>query len=128
MPSPLPWFPNRSDTDGTTPPGWGSADIDGDGRSDIISLGTDANVHGYWNVTGKRGFPYPFGPATIGIDWPDPARVRFADIDGDRRDEIIWIGSDGIVKAWRNIGGYPTVFPYPGTGTVIGNSYSNPNS
>ncbi|KAH7129387.1 family 3 carbohydrate esterase [Dactylonectria estremocensis] len=72
----------------------GLADIDGDGRSDYGILDDGGNVHfwrngwvndkpEYWQSLGLRG-------------------VRFEDINGDGRDDWLWVDIDRMTTTWTN--------------------------
>jgi hypothetical protein len=53
------------------------ADIDGDGRAEIVAIRADGTVWSYPNVNGLNGSP--FGAAIqLGTDWFEPARVFFS--------------------------------------------------
>ncbi|MFJ1767404.1 FG-GAP-like repeat-containing protein [Amycolatopsis sp. NPDC088138] len=81
------------------------ADFDGDGRADYLTIASNGAVsailnrggdgHGGWSVLGQVAT----GTTT------DPARVRFADFDGDGRTDYLTIGSNGAVSAILNRGG-----------------------
>ena len=51
---------------------------------------------------------WPWGvEATVGSGWPDPALIRFADLNGDGRDELVNIQPNGVARAWTNNGRFP---------------------
>jgi hypothetical protein len=89
--------------------------LDGNGMADIALVQGDGQIKAWQNY---RGFAaMPFGSAAIiGVDFTDPARVRFADLDDDGRSELIHIQSDGQVRAWHNDLGFA---PSPFGGSVI---------
>ena len=65
------WTPDRT---------W-FADINGDGKSEIISVGTDGTVWSFRNVDGldgRTGFPYLEAAKQVGSGWFEPARVFFS--------------------------------------------------
>ena len=101
------------------------ADVDGDGRDEIIAINGDGTVWAYWNAGFNGGNPYPHAPAHIASGWTDPARTRFADIDGDGRAEIIAIDGDGTVRAYWNAGMNGTG-TYPHASSVIGTGWTDP--
>jgi flagellum-specific peptidoglycan hydrolase FlgJ len=94
------------------------ADIDGDKRDEIVNVDVHGTVYAWRNVNGFDGFPYPQSPATVGLGF-DPARMRFADIDGDGRDEVAAVDGQGVVRAFRNVNGL-AAFPYPQAPVVVG--------
>jgi hypothetical protein len=50
----------------------------------------------------------PWGTAVdLGPSHADPARVRFADLDGDGFDELISLHTDGTTSAWWNNHTFP---------------------
>ncbi|WP_371785185.1 FG-GAP-like repeat-containing protein [Streptosporangium subroseum] len=80
-------------------------DLDGDGRDEIVAFFGDGNVHAYRN----RGWDDPKvydGPdqKIVAGGFTDPSRAKFADLDGDGRDEIVSFFPDGTVHAYRNRG------------------------
>ncbi|WP_084959522.1 FG-GAP repeat domain-containing protein [Thermoactinospora rubra] len=79
------------------------ADLDGDGRQEVVSVRTNGDVYAWRNEGGWSGTTYPAG-RLVAQGFSDPVRVRFADIDGDGRDEILSVGRSGDVVAYRNRG------------------------
>ncbi|WP_170176464.1 LamG-like jellyroll fold domain-containing protein [Lentzea flaviverrucosa] len=80
------------------------ADIDGDGKSEIIGVEPDGRIKAFKNVNGMNGFPYA-DQIFIGSAPGETKRIRFADIDGDGRDDRISIDDDGRVRVYRNLYG-----------------------
>ncbi|MBM7858060.1 LamG-like jellyroll fold domain-containing protein [Lentzea nigeriaca] len=80
------------------------ADIDGDGKSEIIGVDPDSRIKAFKNVNGMNGFPY-IDPIFIGSAPGETKRIKFADIDGDGRDDRISIDEDGRVRVYRNLFG-----------------------
>ncbi|MEV6237432.1 VCBS repeat-containing protein [Lentzea sp. NPDC051838] len=101
------------------------ADIDGDGRDEIISLrmrGENAGEIWAWhNNKGIATDTYNTGPVPIGRGWDTmlPFNIYFADLTGDGRDEIISLRLDGEIWAWRNVNG-----AYTAGYTVIGRGWT----
>ncbi|NGY61613.1 hypothetical protein G7043_22040, partial [Lentzea sp. NEAU-D13] len=87
------------------------ADIDGDGRSDRVSIDDDGRVRVYRNLFGmnERGQSTAFATAPVIVkvitDTETPDRIRFADIDGDGKAEFITVNADKTVSAFRNLSG-----------------------
>jgi hypothetical protein len=82
------------------------ADLNGDGRDEIIGIGNDGTVTAYRN----RGWDAAGGVYTgsdsklVAQGFRHHAATKFGDIDGDGRDEILGISSNGTVTAYRNRG------------------------
>ncbi|KAF5009941.1 hypothetical protein FDECE_3883 [Fusarium decemcellulare] len=80
------------------------ADIDGDGRADFCGLSDNGDVYvwrngwindmpEYWQALGKR-----FNGKGMGnLDG-----TRFEDLNGDGRDDWIWVGDKGEAHTWTN--------------------------
>ncbi|TDV48732.1 FG-GAP repeat domain-containing protein [Actinophytocola oryzae] len=78
----------------------------GPARADVVTIAGNVLVRPF--VTGfpalKPGAPLaanPDGPM------PTPDRIRFADLTGDGRDELVTINYDGTITAWENEGTFP---------------------
>src|SRR5204862_233279 len=71
---------------------------------------------------------FPYAPSVIGDGFTgDPNRIKFADIDGDARVELISVDTNGQIKAWWNnkMNGKNT---YPYAPSVIGDGFTgDPN-
>jgi hypothetical protein len=94
-------------------------------RAEVILLADDATLRAYLNINGLDGFPFA-GPAIIGTGWYVPERVRFADIDGDGKDEVVLIADDGTLRAYPNVNGMHG-FPFAGP-IVIGTAGTCPSA
>ncbi|MEV0385664.1 VCBS repeat domain-containing M23 family metallopeptidase [Nonomuraea sp. NPDC050643] len=81
------------------------ADLDGDGRAEIVRIWADGNVTAYRNRGWDAAKVYD-GPDSklVAQGFTNVPRVRFADLDGDGRAEIVRIWADGSVTAYRNRG------------------------
>ncbi|GGO56464.1 hypothetical protein GCM10012287_50110 [Streptomyces daqingensis] len=96
--------------------GWGGrtvrfADIDGDGADDIVMVpeksenAASVRVHLNNGVTaGEMGWTQPHAVKLRLTDVPQEA-VRFADVNGDGRDDYLRVGEDGSVHAYYNLEG-----------------------
>ena len=84
------------------------ADLDGDGKNEIIALDADGTIRAFPNVNGMNGFPFA-GPLVVGKVSVDKTRVRFADLDGDGRADLVTLNEDGRVRAYRNLYGLGTM-------------------
>ncbi|GAA2196016.1 hypothetical protein GCM10009848_66140 [Micromonospora lupini] len=83
------------------------ADINGDGRDDFIQLSASGEMEVFYNrllqADGLPGFVHQVGNiAPVN----DVARgdIRFADINGDGRDDYLRVGTAGQVHAYTNTG------------------------
>ncbi|GLZ32549.1 hypothetical protein Lesp02_47370 [Lentzea sp. NBRC 105346] len=99
------------------------ADLDGDGKAEIMKVGTDGNVVAWHNDNGIAEYPYG-NSAVIATEFTAD-NVHFADLDGDRKAEIIKVGTDGNVVAWHNETGFATT-PY-GNSAVIATEFTSDN-
>ncbi|WP_460666506.1 sugar-binding domain-containing protein [Kribbella swartbergensis] len=97
------------DTLGTTPPEniW-FADLSGDGKAELLALQPDGNVHARLNCNGFQTRPFCPGYRIVAGTHEPAERIYWADLNGDRRAEIMWLQPNGEVKAWRNCNGFPT--------------------
>ncbi|RFU33649.1 hypothetical protein B7463_g2678, partial [Scytalidium lignicola] len=101
-------------------------DIDGDGRDDYLFVHSNGSVDLYWNTKGSDGSIVwmPKGQIASGIG-KDGAGVMFADINGDGRDDYLWISDTGGVEAYINTpGASPTVPVWIPWGNIIDSSSS----
>jgi hypothetical protein len=80
------------------------ADINGDGRAEIIYFDGSSNVWAFRNNHGLRFDTFDSGATKIGEGW-DKTKTAFADLNGDGKSEIIDIASSGVVTAYRNNNG-----------------------
>ncbi|BCL13691.1 GDSL-type esterase/lipase family protein [Micromonospora sagamiensis] len=80
------------------------ADLNGDGRDDYLVVGSTSVVRAYLNVKGPGG-RLAFVP--WGIVFRDASfnrnNLRFADVTGDGRDDLLRVGAKGAVHAYRNM-------------------------
>ncbi|HEX8871015.1 MAG TPA: FG-GAP-like repeat-containing protein, partial [Lentzea sp.] len=87
------------------------ADIDGDGRADRVSIDDDGRIRVYRNLFGlnELGQSTAFTTTSVIVKvlaaGVTPDRVRFADLNGDRKAELITVNTDQSVSAYRNLGG-----------------------
>ncbi|TGG87129.1 VCBS repeat-containing protein [Streptomyces albus] len=79
-------------------------DLDGDGRDDIARVLDNGDIQAWHNGGGFAEMPWD-NWAVIATDFT-PENVRFADLDGDGRDDILKVGDDGKVQAWHNGAGF----------------------
>jgi hypothetical protein len=82
------------------------ADIDGDGKAERIEIKPNGEVWAWANANGLCGYHCTYTWASIiATGFTDAANVRFADINGDRKAEIIHLKPNGEVWAWANANG-----------------------
>ncbi|MCF3105187.1 VCBS repeat-containing protein [Streptomyces roseoverticillatus] len=85
-----------------TPLGDYQVDIDGDGSADYLIVDDNGAVRAYINKGGDgHGTWINKGIIAKGTGAPG-SRVRFADIDGDRKADYLVVEDNGAVHAWTN--------------------------
>ncbi|WP_433790726.1 FG-GAP-like repeat-containing protein [Actinoplanes sp. CA-252034] len=79
------------------------ADFDGDGKDDYLVIQDSGSVDAYLNRgAGSAGW-LSLGQVARGVT--DRAKVRFADFDGDNKDDYIVIQDSGAIDVYLNRGG-----------------------
>ncbi|KAK7414551.1 hypothetical protein QQX98_006578 [Neonectria punicea] len=80
------------------------ADIDGDGRGDYCILDDGGNVQCWRNgwVNDIPAYWQPLGIRFTAKGMGDGRGVRFEDINGDGRDDWIWVSDTGATTTWTN--------------------------
>ncbi|WP_165984337.1 GDSL-type esterase/lipase family protein [Streptomyces sp. YIM 98790] len=80
------------------------ADINGDGRDDLLDLGPDSSVVAYENQGVDKGRIRwsPRGLIAPGVSGATREQIRFADVDGDGRDDYLRVSEQGAVHAYLN--------------------------
>lgn len=87
--------------------GWNSitritvADIDNDGKTDLVGRGADGGLYAYLN---KGPADFSGARVTIGSGWQGVTRVVTGDFNGDRKTDLLGQGSDGTLYAYLNTG------------------------
>lgn len=80
------------------------ADIDGDGRGDYCIIDDGGNVHCWRNgwVHDIPEYWQPLGLRFTAKGMGDVKGVRFEDINGDGRDDWLWVSDIGATTTWTN--------------------------
>ncbi|WP_218825637.1 FG-GAP repeat domain-containing protein, partial [Streptosporangium subroseum] len=117
-----------------TPPGADGgttrfADLDGDGRDEIVAFFGDGTVHAYRN----RGWDDPKvydGPdqKVVASGFTDPSRAKFGDVDGDGRAELVSFFPDGTVHAYRNRGWSDATVYNGNDQKVVASGFTDPST
>ncbi|MFF0967147.1 FG-GAP repeat domain-containing protein [Streptomyces sp. NPDC003283] len=84
-----------------------SADIDGDGKADLVVLRTNGDIVVHRN----QGDTFAPGQVMSGgwnlfVTWKDLGRLYFADVDGDGKADMIVHTKDGNIAIRTNHGTY----------------------
>ncbi|MEV0385533.1 VCBS repeat domain-containing M23 family metallopeptidase [Nonomuraea sp. NPDC050643] len=80
-----------------------AVDFDGDGKPDLLGTTADGTLRVY-RGTGTPGQPSVDGGAVIGSGWNSITRITVADIDNDRKTDLIGRAADGGLYAYLNKG------------------------
>lgn len=99
------------------------ADLDDDGRAELINIQSDGQVRAWHNDGAFSASPY--GNSVIIAAGFTPARTAFADLDADGRAEITLVQANGDVWAWHNDGGF--VASTYGASVVIADGFTDPS-
>jgi hypothetical protein len=77
----------------------------GSGFFEIIAVAdNDDQIRAFRNINGFDGPMFANPGIPVGSEWSVYNDVHFADIDGDTWDDLIDVGGNGVVRAWRNNG------------------------
>ena len=86
------------------------ADLDGDGRADYVAFDADTkNIYGWRNGAldnSKPAYWYPTQGVFKDLPAHDLAEWHFADLNGDGKDDLVWVNGNGQVTTWINQRGY----------------------
>ncbi|MEU8203335.1 FG-GAP-like repeat-containing protein [Streptosporangium sp. NPDC049046] len=78
------------------------ADIDGNGRDDYLTVNAAGEVAAWLNERWGRADPWDYQGQIASTDAPRQ-EVRFADLNGDGRDDYLLVKDNGRVEAWLNV-------------------------
>jgi len=105
------------------------ADLDGDGYADYLVVNEKTGAVTMWKNNGPSGSGWSSwtSEGQVAAGNGVGAGVRFADINGDKKADYLWIDTDGAVTAFLNGGKgssgwiwYPQGVIATGTGAVRG--------
>lgn len=87
------------------------ADIDGDGRADYVAFDAFATeIYGWRNGATSNVAPMYWYPMDgVFTNLPDGLPLdgfRFVDLNGDKKDDLIWVNANGQVTTWINRRGF----------------------
>ncbi|KAI1733454.1 hypothetical protein F4680DRAFT_454935 [Xylaria scruposa] len=81
-------------------------DIDGDGRLDYCVINDDGSLHCWRNggiLSDSAAYWQDLGVIfTTSQTLPDISMMRFVDINGDFRSDVLWVDETGQVRTWIN--------------------------
>jgi len=84
------------------------ADVDGDGKDDLLVLGaTTGSATAY--LSNGKGFASNGLAIAVGVAGANSGNVRFMDVSGDGRFDYVLISADGSLEAWLNTGTFPNI-------------------
>lgn len=110
-------YPHNGSTGATNPwtvqrrwvgSGWGTAralrlaDVDGDGRADLVDLEDDGSLWVYPTGSAESAVPEPI---RIDGDWSDVAELAVGDVDGTDRPSLVTITEAGAVIVYAHAPG-----------------------
>ncbi|MGV9386538.1 GDSL-type esterase/lipase family protein [Nonomuraea sp. NPDC003707] len=80
------------------------ADLNGDGRDDYLVVSSDSKVRAYINFprSGNR-LEFVHWGIVFGEESFSRNNLRFADVTGDGRDDILRVGAEGAVHVYQNM-------------------------
>ncbi|WP_051265831.1 family 43 glycosylhydrolase [Nakamurella lactea] len=98
------------------------ADLDDDGRAELINIAANGDVTAWHNDAAFATAPY--GAFKVVATGFSADRTLFGDLDGDGRAEIMDIRPNGEIWAWHNDAGFATT-PY-GNSALIADGFIDP--
>ncbi|GGM96052.1 hypothetical protein GCM10011609_37110 [Lentzea pudingi] len=71
------------------------------GKADVVRFNVDGSLTGWQNSDALAGSWY--APQAIGGTGPvEPARLKFGDLNGDGREDLVRVNPDGSLTGWQN--------------------------
>jgi GH25 family lysozyme M1 (1,4-beta-N-acetylmuramidase) len=103
------------------------ASLSGDGKAEFVNFQADGVIIGWLNTKGFTTFPWSAAWVPVGSGFTDSSRLRFADLDGDGKTELIYVQPDGQVRAWHNVenGGF-VGYPWAPDSVIIASGFADP--
>ncbi|KAH8586344.1 hypothetical protein B0O99DRAFT_702959 [Bisporella sp. PMI_857] len=86
------------------------ADVDGDGRADYAIIRDNGDIEAWRNggVLPTVAHWQNLGIVSSGKTFNDLSGIRLVDINGDGRDDLLWVSDTGTVTTWINHRGFST--------------------
>ena len=81
------------------------ADLDGDGRDDYLIVGAQGKVTAWMNKSSPEALNWRFWGVVVPSKKVKQDHTRFADLDGNGRDDYIQLGDDGSAHVYFNTPG-----------------------
>ncbi|MDJ1132990.1 GDSL-type esterase/lipase family protein [Streptomyces iconiensis] len=102
------------------------ADVTGGGRDDYLLIEPDGSTTAWYNrdfqlANGRKYLDWT-PPQNISGPLQNPRQIRYADINGDKRDDRLLITAKGGVRAWINEGAKGAGGKYRDIGRIAGDS------
>ncbi|WP_328990957.1 sporangiospore maturation cell wall hydrolase GsmA [Kribbella sp. NBC_01245] len=120
----MPWDADAIVGTGFTPDNAFFADLDGDGRKEIIVVLPNGDLKAWHNDGGFKANPWGAN-VIIGTGFT-AGNTFFADLNADGRSEVLMVMPNGDLKAWRNGRGFAAM-PWDGD-VVIGSGFTANNT
>ncbi|WP_405743519.1 VCBS repeat-containing protein [Streptomyces sp. NBC_01525] len=83
------------------------ADVNGDGRDDLLRVGENGSIHAYYNLSGDSSSGWRWEEHrnwAPGVFYGSRSMLRLADVNGGGRADYLMVGKRGAVHAYLNNG------------------------